>query len=204
MGSVETRAFCEVTGQGLLGFSQRSAGCGFLAGLLLCLSLAFEQIIEFFLDLAFDLSLEFRQEVVSCTKFAALGVACRVGNTQDKGFKLFDVVGLADDVETEVSPLASVSVVEVVLDPVSEVGGEANVIERVLSIQGVDALMALNHLRDLFPELVEDAGINTFKIAGDNRPCPAFYFFLFGHEQSLNRDSEILLLTALTSFMSYI
>jgi len=74
-----------------------------------------------------DRPLKRTAEIVGAGERTAGGVAIGMGDAKNQGFEFLDVLGFAEQVEAEAVPFAGVAVVEMLLDTVSEVGGQADV-----------------------------------------------------------------------------
>lgn len=64
-----------------------------------------------------------------------------IGDTQDQRFKFLYVMYLGNEIETELIPLAAVSVTALHLW--SQIGGQTNIVETVTDVQRIDAILAV-------------------------------------------------------------
>jgi len=107
-----------------------------------------KQSFDFSQDASFDIATESAAEVFGLGELALLLVAAGLDRSQDQCLKLSQVMIANGEIDRESVPGMAMSIFQVMLKAVPEIGCQPYVIEFVPSVQGINALPASGILPD--------------------------------------------------------
>jgi hypothetical protein len=111
-----------------------------------------------------DVPFEAAAKVFAFGKFAFHFVAWGRSNPEKQGFQFFQVLIADREINAEAIPKLAVSVAKMALESASQVRGQANVIQLLLSIERVDAVAFSNVIFDDFLVAFQGFTRNIFEL----------------------------------------